>query len=158
MPDKKRRLTSEGLAHMQTELEHLRKVRIPTAIEAIREARGDESGDMEDNTELQEAQRDYAFLLGQVRNLEEAIRDSEVVPADSSTGIVQVGTRVTVRNEQGQERTYTIVDSAEVGRIPGIVSNDSPVGQGLLGRRVGETVEITAPAGVVRLMIVAVGS
>jgi transcription elongation factor GreA len=157
MPENKRLLTREGLAHLQAELEHLRKVRVRAAIEAIREARGDESGDMEDNTELQEAQRDYAFLLGQVRNLEEAIRDAEVVPENTVTEVVHLGTQVTVRDERDQEKTYTIVDSAEVGHTPGKVSNNSPVGRGLLGRRVGDTVEISAPAGLIKLTIVRVG-
>jgi transcription elongation factor GreA len=157
MPEKKRQLTREGLARMQSELEHLRKVRIPAAIEAIREARGDESGDMEDNTELQEAQRDYAFLLGHERTLAEAIRDAEVVSEESGAGAVSVGSKVTVRSEEGQERTYTIVDSAEIGKGQGRVSNDSPVGRGLIGRAVGDTVEIATPAGVIRLTIVSIG-
>jgi transcription elongation factor GreA len=158
MPEKRRLLSREGLTRMQSELERLRKVRIPAAIEAIREARVDESGDMEDNTELQEAQREYAFLLGQERSLADAIRDAEVLSEEPGAGIVRVGSRVTVRTGEGQERTYTVVDSAEIGKGQGRVSDNSPVGRGLIGRSEGETVEIATPAGAISLTIVAIGS
>ena len=144
-------LTPEGLARLEEELEHLRTVRRREVAEALKRAA--EMGTV-DNAEYDEAKNDQARIEGRIRTLENLLK-SAVIIADSGgpSDVVRVGSRVTVRTERGKEEHYTIVGSEEANPAEGKVSNVSPVGKALLGKRVGEVAEAQVPAGKLRLTV-----
>ena len=148
-------LTREGLEKLQAELEHIRTVSRQAVAERIQEAK--EIGGTVDNAEYDEAKNEQAFLEGRVLTLEGVINNAVVIPTEQSDGhLVKVGSVVLVATESGFKQRYTIVGSVETDPQGGRISNESPVGKALLGRNRGDEVEVQAPAGTIRLKIVAV--
>ena len=146
-------LTPEGLAKLYGELEHLRSTRRYEVAQRIQEATAEIGGPV-DNPEYDEAKREQAFVEGRVLTVEAMIKNAIIVPADSKgCSMVQVGSRVTTRYEHGKEEHYTIVGSAEADPAQGKISNESPVGKALMGKRKGKLVEVRIPAGAIKLKI-----
>ena len=146
-------LTTEGLAKLKEEYEYLRKVRRPEVVQKIQQAR--ELANTTDSAEYEDAKNEQALVEGRILTLEGIINNAVIIPSESApSGFVKVGSRVRVRTAEDNEVEYTIVGSAEANPKEHKISNESPVGQSLLGRRVGEEVQVMAPAGVVRLTIV----
>lgn len=143
--ERKVRLTPEGKARLQKELDHLRKERLPELSRLIQEATGD--GDISDNSEYEEMKDEYMYLEHRVHELENTLDNAEVIEAGSGNGTVQLGSAVTVRDEDGIEERWIIVDSAEASSSENRVSSDSPVGKALLGRRAGDTATVETPGG-----------
>lgn len=148
-------LTPEGLAKLQEELDHLSTVRRPQVAEKIHRAK--EMGGTENNAEYEDAKNEQAFVEGRIITLERMIKNATIIKLDGASNRVQPGSRVTVRNQSGEETHYIIVGSAEADPKQGKISNESPVGQALLGKKVGDAVEVKVPAGVVRLVITEIG-
>jgi len=146
-------LTAEGLAKLQAELDYLTTVRRHEVAERIYQAK--ESGDITDNAEYEDAKTEQAFLEGRILTLEAMLRNAQLIDKDSLSDFVALGSTVTVADEDGYEDTYTIVGSAEADPRQGRISNESPVGRALLGRRVGEEARVLTPAGELRLRITA---
>jgi transcription elongation factor GreA len=152
MSEKQVFLTPEGLAKLQAELEYLRTVRRPEVASRIQQAK--EFGNTVDNAEYDDAKNTQAFVEGRILTLERMIRNAEIIHEDSSQHeTVKLGSKVTVCNADGEVEHYVIVGSAEASPRNGKISNESPVGRSLLGRRPGEEVQIVVPAGVIRLKI-----
>jgi transcription elongation factor GreA len=144
-------LTPEGLANLKSELEHLSTVRRREVAARIKEAR--EFGDITENAEYDDAKNEQAMLEARIAQLEEKLRSATVIDAsDLGTDIVRVGSVVHVR-EGGKSTKYTIVGSAEASPAEMKLSNESPVGKALLGRKRGEEVTFTTPKGKRRLKI-----
>lgn len=145
------RLTSEGLATLRSELEGLVAKR-PHLAEEIRHARVD--GDVRENAPLEAARETQGKVEARVRELEAMIRLAVVVENDESGGdIARVGSNVVISNlTTGAQLTYQIVNAAEA-RGPGRLSYESPVGQAVVGHKVGDIVEVAAPSGVIRFKI-----
>ncbi|MBI2846733.1 MAG: transcription elongation factor GreA [Chloroflexi bacterium] len=153
MPQKKILLTQDGLDKLTAELEHLRTVRRSEVAERIHKAK--ELGGTANNAEYDDAKNEQAFVEGRILTLENMIKNATIIPNESPrTGTVTVGSKVTVLGPEDKLEQYTIVGSAEANPSMGRISNESPVGQALLGKRVGDAVEVAAPAGVLRLTIV----
>ncbi len=145
-------LTPEGLAKLESELEHLRNVRRREVAQRIQEAK--ELGGTVDNAEYDEAKNEQSFVEGRVLELEAMIKNAIIVPEHTkASSTVEVGSRVTVRDHQGKEEHYTIVGSAEADPAQGKVSNESPVGKALMGKRKGAQVEVRIPAGAIKLKL-----
>lgn len=154
MPQKPVYLTPEGLAKLQEELNHLRNVRRPEVVARIHQAK--EFSGPTDNAEYEDAKNEQAFVEGRILTLEEIIRTATIIDTkDLPTDTVKLGSHVTVRTQEGEEE-YTIVGSAEANPKEGKISNESPVGQALLGRQVGEELQVLVPAGVVKLTVLAI--
>ena len=140
-------LTPEGLRKLEDELEHLKTVKRKEIAERIKASK--EFGDISENAEYEDAKNDQAFIEGRILQLDQMLRNAQVIdnhnaPRDTIT----VGSTVRVKDMgSGEEISYTIVGSAEADPDKDKISNESPVGRALLGRRAGEVVEVTAPAG-----------
>ena len=144
-------LTSDGLKKLQEELDHLLKQGRPHVIERIQRAK--EMGGTENNAEYEDAKNEQAFLEGRIRELELMLRNAKVFH-EGAAGVVRLGSRVKLQAPDGQHEDYTIVGSAEADPVHGRISNESPVGHALLGKHVGDSVEVTTPAGKRKLKII----
>lgn len=136
-------LTQEGLDEIKTELEQLKSQKLPHLIERVRVAR--EQGDLSENSEYHAARDELAFIEGRIEELEELISKAKIVTTSNSSK-VQVGSKVTVKSQQG-EHTYHIVGKYEADPANKKISDESPLGQALLGKKVGNEVEYEAPVG-----------
>jgi transcription elongation factor GreA len=155
MHDKPVFLTPEGRAKLELELKQLREVRRPEVAERIRVSK--EFSDTDDNSEFEEAKNEQAFVEGRILTLEKLLAHAVPINADRQLhDTVRLGSDVTVVDDEGETDRYTIVGSAEVDPRLGKISNESPVGRALLGRHIGEVIEIKIPAGTLRLQISAI--
>lgn len=150
-------LTTKGREKLQKELEHLRKVKRPEIARNLRAAI--EEGDLSENAGYEESKRDQAFAEGRIRKIEAILANARVLDdqADSNRDSVTVGARVTVAEEGGEPETYRIVGPAEADPLAGCISNESPLGKALLGRGIGEMIDVTTPGGVICFEIRAIG-
>lgn len=151
--DKPVYVSAEGLKKLEAELEELRTVRRAEVAGRIHNAM--EFGDFSENSELEQAKNDQAFLEGRILTLEQMLKNAVVIDQNSHHERVEIGSHVMVEAE-GERAEYVIVGSAEAAPSEGRISNESPVGRALLGHRAGETLRLTVPAGAVEMKIVAV--
>ena len=153
MIDKPVYLTTEGRAKLEAELEHIRSVRRREVADRIHLAK--DQGDISDNAEYEDAKNEQAFVEGRILELENKLRNAVLIAGEhNSSGLVYLGCTVTIRDADGEVSKYTIVGSAEAKPAQGRISNESPVGHSLLGRRIGEEVPVRTPGGVVNYTIV----
>lgn len=147
MADKKVVLTYEGLKKMEEELENLKTVRRKEVAEKIKEARG--QGDLSENAEYDAAKEEQGEIEARIVQLGNMLRNAEVIDGtEVNSDIISIGNTVTIYDEEFEEEdTYTIVGSAEADPMEGRISNESPMGIGLLGRKKGERVSIMTPDG-----------
>jgi transcription elongation factor GreA len=143
-------LTPEGLQRLKDELEQLSTDRRREVAERIKEAR--EFGDITENAEYDDAKNEQAMLESRIATLQEKLRMATVIQtADLSTDVVQIGSVVHVKDEKtGKSVKYTIVGSAEASPEEHKLSNESPVGRALIGRKRNETVAVKVPRGPAR--------
>jgi len=153
MSEKEVFLTREGLQKLEDELEHLKAVKRREVAERIKEAIG--YGDLSENSEYEEAKNEQAFIEGRIITLEKMLRNARVISQeDMAQGVVSVGTTVKLKDlEFGDIVNYTIVGSAESDPANNRISNESPVGQALLGKTKGAVVDVNVPAGVIQYEI-----
>jgi transcription elongation factor GreA len=145
-------LTPEGMANLKAELDELTTRRRREVAQRIREAR--EFGDISENTEYDDAKNEQAMLEARIASLEDKLRSATVIDASQVTNeMVGVGSVVHVKDEKGKSVKYTIVGSAEASPGEMKLSNESPVGKALVGRKRGEEVTITTPRGKRKLKI-----
>jgi transcription elongation factor GreA len=155
MVQKETFLTPEGLEKLKAELEQLQSVRRPQVAEQIHRAK--ELGGTVDNAEYDDAKNEQAFVEGRILTLESMIKSATLIKEGKSPSKwVKLGSKVTVRDQDGEEEHYTIVGSVEAGPSEGKISNESPVGSALLGKKVGDEVEAQVPAGTLKLKVVAI--
>ena len=155
MSQKKYMFTPKGLAKLKAELEHLRKVRRQEVAEKMQRTR--EAGPITDDAEYEEAKNEQAFIEGRILTLENMIDYAVISTPDRHNPLVEFGDRITVLNQEGKKEVFTIVGSAEANAKQGNISLESPVGQALLGKRVGNEVEVIVPGGVIKLTIINIG-
>ena len=147
MEEIKNILTGEGLQRYEDELRELKDVRRKEIAQKIKEAR--EQGDLSENAEYDAAKDEQRDTEARISELETIRKNVEVVDDDDITADkVMVGSTVTIFDiEFAEELTYKIVGSTEVDSLNGKISNESPVGKGLIGAHVGETITVQTPAG-----------
>lgn len=137
-------LTKEGFAELKTEFEHLVNVKRPAAVERLSNARS--MGDLSENNDYHNAKEDLEFLDGRISELEEVLGHAEVVSSNGRRNQVAIGAKVKV-GANGTQHTFHIVGEWEADPKEKKISHESPLGKALLGRKVGEKVEVEAPAG-----------
>ena len=137
-------LTPQGLKHLQDEMDNPKRVRRMEAAERIH--RASETGGNVDNAEYDEAKSHQGFVEGHIRELENILANAVVTAHDKLGGIVDIGSSVTVEGPNGRKQSYKLVGSAEASPLEGKISNESPVGQALLGHKVGDEVEVETPS------------
>jgi transcription elongation factor GreA len=140
-------ITKEGLDRLQAEIEHLSTVRRREVAVRIKEAR--EFGDIAENSEYDDAKNEQALLEARIAQLEERLRRANVVDQKSiDTETVGVGVRVHVKDQKsGESRKFTIVGPTEADPTEAKLSNESPIGKALSGRKRGDLVTIDVPRG-----------
>ena len=128
-------LTPEGLARLEKELEHLKTVRRREVAARIKQAL--EFGDISENSEYEDAKNEQAFVEGRVLQLEKLLRNARLIDAEEvDDGVVSLGTKFTLKDlEDGEEYEYTLVGSAEADPSAAKISNESPVGKAVLGKK-----------------------
>ena len=145
-------LTSDGQRDLERELDHLQMVRRGEVAARIHKA--NESGGTVDNAEYEDAKNAQSFVEGRISELENILSNAVVASSrDRSEGAVEFGSSVTVVADEGKKRQYKVVGSAEADPLKGKISIESPVGQALLGHKVGDEVDVQTPSGVARLTI-----
>ena len=155
MSEEKILLTSEGVKKLEAELEHLREVRRPEVLEKLKLAK--ERADTADSAEYEEAQNEQSFVEGRIVELERMFQDAEVMPKEKARAThVKFGYKITVENYAGEKKKYTIVGSPESHPSEGKISNESPVGKALLGKHVGDDVEVETPKGIIKLKVISI--
>jgi transcription elongation factor GreA len=151
--DKPVYVSAEGLKKLESELEDLRTKGRATVAERIHNAM--EFGDFSENSELEQAKNDQAFLEGRILSLEQMLKNAVTIDQNGHHEKVEVGSTVIVETE-GQKAEYVIVGSAEAAPAEGRISNESPVGKALIGHRAGESVRLNVPAGSIEMRILGV--
>ncbi|HLJ65120.1 MAG TPA: transcription elongation factor GreA [Stellaceae bacterium] len=140
-------MTADGFNRLQEELKRLKTEDRPAIIRAIAEAR--EHGDLSENAEYHAARDRQSFIEGRVMELEDKIARAEVIDVSKLSGkIVKFGARVTLADEETEEkRVYQIVGEDEADISQGLLSVTSPLARALIGKGIGESVEVTTPRG-----------
>ncbi|MFL7794292.1 MAG: transcription elongation factor GreA, partial [Anaerolineae bacterium] len=131
-------LTPEGYTKLEEELLYLKNVRRPEVAAAIHEAKMD--GDVSENAGYEEAKRQQAFLEGRIITVETMLKSAVLIETEGPSDTVILGSRVTVVEDGFDPETYTIVGSAEANPGDGRISNESPLGKALIGRKVDDMV------------------
>ncbi|MBR4952885.1 MAG: transcription elongation factor GreA [Oscillospiraceae bacterium] len=151
------KMSEERLAELKQELEYLQTVREKEVAELIKEARS--FGDLSENSEYDEAKTEQAKLYSKIAELTNLIENAQIVEINTTEGVVGIGSHVKVRDmDEGFEEDYIIVGSQEANPMEGKISSDSPFGRGLLGHKVGEKVNVDAPAGQLRFEILEINN
>ena len=147
-------LTREGFEKLKAEIEEMSTVRRREVAERIKEAR--EFGDISENSEYDDAKNEQAMLEAKIAQLEERLRDATVIDADDvSTDVVALGSMVTIETPVGKA-TYQLVGSAEADPDENRLSNESPIGRAILGRKKGDMVDVVTPGGNIKVKIVTI--
>lgn len=138
-------VTKEGLKKLEEELQHLQTVARKEVSDRLAEAIS--YGDLSENSEYDEAKNQQAFVEGRILALEDQIKNAEIiVESDAAKGKIQIGSTVTLRFGD-KDTEYTIVGSTEADPIQHKISNESPVGAAILGKKAKDKVMVKAPAG-----------
>jgi len=146
-------LTAEGLAKLRAELTQLITVDRPRIAQRIHEAKLD--GDLSENAEYEDAKQEQSFLEGRIATLELQLRNATVIEKSNGDS-VGIGSKVVIEGGEGEE-TFTIVGSAEAAPRQGRISNESPVGAALMGRKKGDKITVLAPSGPIEYTLLRVG-
>lgn len=141
---KKYLLTVEGLSKLNEELKILVTEKRKDVIERIREAAA--HGDLSENADYAQAREEQSFIEGRIQEIEDMIKNAEIITHAANTNAVTVGSTIVVK-VNGEEKTYYIVGSNEANPTAGKISNESNVGRALLGKKVGEKATVTTPTG-----------
>ena len=142
-------LTPEGLDKLKAEIAYLSNEKRREVAERIKEAR--EFGDISENSEYDDAKNEQAMLEARIATLEEKLRSASVINASElDSNVVRVGSLVSVKDDAGKSLKYTIVGSTEADPSQNRLSNESPVGAALLGRKNGDTAKVQLPSGKTR--------
>ena len=149
---KQYKLTPQRLQELQEELNYLKTVREREVAEQIKEARA--FGDLSENSEYDEAKNEQGKLYSRIAEVEEILANYTIIDESVSATGVNLGSQVKVKDrETGEEETYQVVGSQEADPMNGRISEDSPFGRALLGKEVGDEVEVEAPMGTLRYQV-----
>ncbi|MDX9871842.1 MAG: transcription elongation factor GreA [Clostridia bacterium] len=157
MTEKEVFLTQEGCIKLENELENLKTVKRREVAERIKQAI--EFGDISENSEYEDAKNEQAFIEGRILTLEKMLRNARIIEQEQNTSnVVQIGTKISLKDmEYGDSFEYIIVGSAEADPTNNRISFESPVGKAIIGKKTGDVVEVSVPAGMIRYKIVSVG-
>lgn len=137
-------LTKEGLENLKKELQELIDVKRPAMLDRLAKARA--MGDLRENSEYTAAREEQGMIEGRILELEQLIGNSVVVQISAATNAVQIGAKVTVDTPNGND-TFHIVGEFEADPMNKKLSTTSPIGKALIGKKIGESVEVEVPAG-----------
>jgi transcription elongation factor GreA len=148
-------ITKEGYDELEKQLAYLRTERRKQIAQRLHAAL--EEGELIENAELEDARREQSFVEGRIKTIERQLSNAVLIEGGSKEGVVTVGSRVTIAEEDTDDNeVYHLVGSAEADPKRGKISNESPLGQALMGKRIGEKAVVKAPDGDIVFEIVAV--
>ncbi len=147
-------VTQKGKADLEAELERLRTVERLRVIDRLHEVKS--GGDWMEDTEQMMFEEELAFVDRRIQELEDMLADALIIEPDKDPTRVNIGDTVVIQFGDDEPETYTIVGVAETDPSKGYISNESPMGQALLNRKAGDEVTYNAPAGEIRVRIIAV--
>ena len=153
MDEQRFHLTQEGLEEIKKELAELRDERRPGVVERLVSAR--EVGDLSENNEYKTAREELTFIDGRIEELEQLVEKAKVIPGGRKKGEVDLGARVTVQ-VNGTISAFHVVGEWEADPKNQRISHESPIGKALMGKKVGDEVEVEAPVGKVNYKIVGI--
>lgn len=149
-------LTGEGYLELENELNYLRNEKRKEVTQTLKDARA--LGDLSENSEYDQAREDQANLERRILEIEYTLEHATVIDKSSDDGKVGIGCNVELQYEDDDEtESYKIVGSQEADPFNNKISNESPIAAAILGRKVGDTVEVSSPDGVYSVKIVAIG-
>ena len=153
MTVKKNILTSEGLKKLEDELDELIVVKRKEVAQKIKEAR--EQGDLSENAEYDAAKDEQRDIEARIEEIEKILKNAEIVDEDEvDLGTINIGCQVKILDlEFDEELTYKIVGSTEANSLKGKISNESPVGKALIGKKVGDLVSVETQVGVIQYKV-----
>ncbi len=137
-------LTAKKLEELKVELEHYRTVRRLEVADRLKRAK--ELGDLSENSEYMEARDEQQFVESHIGELEDIIKDAQIIKMTHGTKTVEIGTTF-IAEKSGKEYTYTVVGADEAKPENGMISNESPMGKTFLGKKLGDVVVVKTPAG-----------
>ena len=142
-------LTSEGYQNLQEELETLRTVKRLEVAERLRAAMedGGDIGGVDSDAEYDAAKNEQAFMEGRIQELEIILANARVIKETGPRDVVEMGAKVTIRENGSEQEVYKVVGRAEADPRKGRISNESPLGRALMDHRAGDEVEVKAPGG-----------
>ena len=157
MENKQILLTDEGLKKLEEELEYLKTQKRKEVAEKIKHARG--FGDLSENSEYDEAKDEQAKVELRIVELEKMLKNAKVIDdSEINLDIVSVGTKLKIYDfEYNEELEYSIVGSTEADPSKGRISDESPIGKALLGKKTDDIIDIETPGGVIKVKILAIG-
>lgn len=141
---KKIQFTQEGYEKLKAEYEELTTKKKHQALDRLQKARA--MGDLSENSEYTAAKEDLAFVEGRISELEHLLANAEIIESPTERGAIDIGCNVIVE-ANGQQHTFMIVGEFEADPVAKKLSHTSPIGKALLGKKVGEKVEVSVPAG-----------
>ncbi len=145
-------LTKEGKEELEKRLEFLKVTKRAEITERIKTAR--EFGDLSENAEYDAAKNEQAMIEGEIVEIENKLKYAVIIKDSAKKGVVSLGSKVDILdNEENELLTYEIVGTTEADVEAGKISNESPIGNALLGRKAGETISVVVPAGTVNITI-----
>jgi len=151
-------LTKEGYQKLQDELDHLRTVKRQEVADRLHEAM--EGGELIENAEYEAAKNEQAFVEGRIQELETLLASARVIEEEKEknhqSGLVEIGSTVTIQEQGFEAESYTIVGAAEANPREGKISNESPIGKAILNHEVGDTVHVETPDGTYKVKIIKV--
>lgn len=147
-------LTPDGRIKLVKELDYLRTVKRLDVAESLKAAV--EEGDLSENASYTETKREQGFIEGRIQELETILRNSQLLADSTRTDIVLLGASVTVSEGGEEPETYQIVGRAEADPVKGRISNESPLGRALLGKRSGDLVRVETPGGTAHFRVLAI--
>jgi transcription elongation factor GreA len=138
-------ITQEGLEKLKIELEDMKSRQRDELSQRLRFAI--QQGDLSENADYHKAKEDQAFLEGKIREYEETIAGAKIIKNSNNRGVIDVGSRIIIQEGTFPEEQYHIVGAREANPMEGRISNESPIGEALLGHKAGETVKVKTPNG-----------
>ncbi|MDY3756828.1 MAG: transcription elongation factor GreA [Bacilli bacterium] len=147
-------LTSEGFLELEEELNNLKNVRRPRVIEAIKDARA--QGDLSENADYDAARNEQAEVEGRIKQIEFMLANAQIIEK-SSNHTVDLGSTVTISYvDDEEEEVYSIVGRMEADPFENKISNESPIGKAIIGKKEGDTINVESPTGSYQIKIVKV--
>ena len=145
-------LTPEGAAKLRAELSELTGPRREELAQRLRAAI--QMGDLSENADYHKAKEDQGFLEGRIQELEAILRNSVIIEKTKSTGVVTIGSQVTIQEDDLDPESYHLVGPTEADPRKGKISHESPIGRALMDKKVGDVAEAETPGGKIKFKII----
>ena len=147
-------ITAEGLEKLKSELEYLTKTKRVEIAQRLRIAI--QQGDLKENADYIATKEEQGFLEGRIQELEYLVHNATIIEKNNKRDIVEIGDTVTIQEDGYDPETYQVVGASEANPREGRISNESPIGQAIMGKRLGAKVSAAVPGGNIQFTIIGI--